>query len=495
MQVRLCAATTASGTDPVPAGKRLPFGWTASTVPAPGNGRRVLSFPGSASETVPEASTSVAFRLAVALDVRDERLVEVRSAKTDTRVGMLDIRYAPVFQVHSLELSLEDGQLLLDEGLALTMIRGEAPLWFFAVPPGTDAVSGTHMESPEILQPHILFSPRSTGTRERLLETVCSIGSVQSFGWEEGCVLDGLYDLAIAGQTRAEGAMKTHLAHFFTTDGSLSFESPRSEPIENRLITIEGTLPFAILARTTPGHPAISIATEFWDGMLSSGGRIQDKDMVSAEGSYTVAYPLASVAASRRDESSLRLAESALAELRRRRDALAHGEDLSLRRYDDGRLTFTNWARAYAWYLLGLVRTLSTLEHISGLEKADLEAEYERVAAIAIRRRLPNGLWSCFVDDADTGVETSGSAGIAAALAIGACAGLGDDTYQQVAFTSRDALMSYLTPDGMFSGVSQSNRGGESLQRSGYRVLSQMASGLLAQLVAACDLLTIRSNR
>ncbi|TVQ25491.1 MAG: glucuronyl hydrolase, partial [Spirochaetaceae bacterium] len=253
---------------------------------------------------------------------------------------------------------------------------------------------------------------------------------------------------------------------------------------ENRLTTIENTLPFAILGRTAPEHPAIAIATDFWNESLSEDGRIQDSDLVSAEGSYTVAYPLASVASSRRDSSAMLLARTALAELRRRRDCLTHGDDLSLRRYDDGRLTFTNWARAYAWYLLGLVRTLAIVEPLTGLDTTDLEAEYRRVASIALEKRLSNGLWSCFVDDADTGVETSGSAGIAAALAIGARMGIGDDAHTQAAYTALTELLSFLTPDGMLGGVSQSNRGGEPLQRSGYRVLSPMASGLLAQLMA-----------
>lgn len=45
----------------------------------------------------------------------------------------------------------------------------------------------------------------------------------------------------------------------------------------------------------------------------------------------------------------------------------------------------------------------------------------------------------------------------------------------------------YLTPDGMLTGVAQSNRGGISLQQSDYRVISQMGMGLMAQLAAALD--------
>ncbi|WP_437206165.1 hypothetical protein [Planctomicrobium sp. SH664] len=42
-----------------------------------------------------------------------------------------------------------------------------------------------------------------------------------------------------------------------------------------------------------------------------------------------------------------------------------------------------------------------------------------------------------------------------------------------------------LTPDGFLQGASQSNKGGEDLQRSEYRVIYQMGMGLMAQLLAA----------
>ena len=48
-----------------------------------------------------------------------------------------------------------------------------------------------------------------------------------------------------------------------------------------------------------------------------------------------------------------------------------------------------------------------------------------------------------------------------------------------------DTLWTCLTPDGLLTGVAQSNRGGEKLQRGSYRVLSQMGMGLMAQLDAA----------
>nr|WKN34271.1 hypothetical protein K4G66_17985 [Tunicatimonas sp. TK19036] len=47
-----------------------------------------------------------------------------------------------------------------------------------------------------------------------------------------------------------------------------------------------------------------------------------------------------------------------------------------------------------------------------------------------------------------------------------------------------NGLLTYLTSDGLLDGVAQSNRGGEALQRSDYRVISQIGMGLMAQLYA-----------
>ncbi len=99
--------------------------------------------------------------------------------------------------------------------------------------------------------------------------------------------------------------------------------------------------------------------------------------------------------------------------------------------------------------------------------------------------RQPDSLWTCFVDDPSTGPETSGSAGIAAAVAKAVKLKLAPTSALAASRETWVALTSYLAPDGFLRGVSQSNRGGEPLQRSGYRVISPMAMGLMGQLATA----------
>jgi rhamnogalacturonyl hydrolase YesR len=140
--------------------------------------------------------------------------------------------------------------------------------------------------------------------------------------------------------------------------------------------------------------------------------------------------------------------------------------------------------------MLGLTRVWGVLDGSSfaGLPgMSELRKEAERIADAVLRMRQPDGLWSCFLDRPETGIDTSGSAGIAAALAWGARYGLLSSDHLAPARAAHASLATYLTPDGLLTGVAQHNAGGEALQSGGYRVLSQMGMGLLAQLHAALD--------
>ncbi|NUQ13119.1 MAG: glycoside hydrolase family 88 protein [Gemmatimonadaceae bacterium] len=95
-----------------------------------------------------------------------------------------------------------------------------------------------------------------------------------------------------------------------------------------------------------------------------------------------------------------------------------------------------------------------------------------------------DGLWTCYAHRPETGPETSGTAGIAAALLLAHELGLAPASVQDVARRALQGLERYLSPDGFLHGVTQSNKGGEELQRSGYRVYLQMGLGLAVQLAA-----------
>ncbi|MDF2921239.1 MAG: hypothetical protein K0R57_153 [Paenibacillaceae bacterium] len=478
---------------PIPAGKRLPFGWQAFAVlPPHENPQPVLISWEQGSPGQKQADGAAYLRITVALDVREEKRVEVALAGSRRVIGCYDIRYAHLFQPFEILLSQEDAALALQEGVELRMTAGLEPLWLF--------YEQERSQPSALFVPHLLFSASISepGSMTSFLNRMLSLDSIQEFSWMGGCVLDGLWELegipGLASSTglSPRGVIERQLGHFFDEAGILTYENPRSEPVDGRITGIEVTLPFAVLAKVWPDHPSLQTALAFWDEHVNAEGSIQDGDTLSAEGSYTVAYPLAVLARQRNDP---RLAALAGKQLLIRRDKLIVGHDLYLRFHsrDGGAHTFRNWARAYAWYMLGLVRSLIELEGMAegtaGAEAGELAAlreEMSRIAAVAIGWQREDGLWPCFLDEPGVAPDTSGSAGIAAAIALAHRHGLPlPPDARASAERAERTLTRLLRPDGLLPGVAQSNRGGEALQRGDYRVLSQMGMGLLAQLYGA----------
>ncbi|RIK19189.1 MAG: hypothetical protein DCC53_14270 [Chloroflexi bacterium] len=407
----------------IPAGRRLTRGWAAFPL--------THDQPVALRWDTPPAAGAARLRVSVAIDERDARRVTVTLNGTGRTLGVLDIRYAHIFQPFELALSAGDASAAAEYGVTLHLGGGSTPLWLLHDPDG-------HHDLSRALMPHLL-GPVDSPASGAFIDRLASLDSLQFFGWQEGCVLVGLRDLAGCGllsADRADEAIRAHMAMFFDADGRLDYEDDWSRPRAGDIYGIECTLPFAVMAGVLPDHPAIHSALTFWRSLWEQhDGAIQDPDMLSAEGSYTVGYPLAVIGQQRGEPKWTAMA---LAQLRLRR-ALFDGERHALRILPDGTRTFVNWCRGVAWSLLG-----------------------------------PN-----------TPVDTSGSAGIAAALALAARHGWLPDTARAAASETLDALHSTLTPDGFLGGVAQVNKAGEGLQRDPYRVISQFGMGLMAQLMAA----------
>ncbi|MBU3113259.1 glycoside hydrolase family 88 protein [Clostridium lacusfryxellense] len=238
------------------------------------------------------------------------------------------------------------------------------------------------------------------------------------------------------------------------------------------------TFNIAVIAKVFPNHPSLDLAIEYWCSHINNEGSLQDGDMLSAEGSYTVAYPLAVLAKLRNRDD---LAKLAIRQLMIAKEKLADGDKLHLRTFSDNTHSFTNWGRAYSWYMLGLVHTIIELD--GRYDVNELKKEFVRISDLALSFQQKDGLWCCFVDDVSTLIDNSCSAGIAAAIALGIKNNILPNKYLIFVKSTLEALQTYFTPDGLLTGVAQSNKGGEELQRSGYRVISQMAMGLMALLV------------
>ncbi|NQX60468.1 glycoside hydrolase family 88 protein [Paenibacillus qinlingensis] len=461
----------------LPEGKQITRGWRAAHL---GEGQEQLSLLWHlhGDQLKQTAGQGSRLRITVALDYRDAQQVDVILRQSNEWIGAIDIRYAYVFQPFELLLTEKQTAAALHEGVRLELKGGKEPLWVF----------NAHHDEPErvLFAPHLLMGEPNSRIDEAL-NTMLSLSSLQPFGWMEGCVLDGLHSLQpILGEERVNPILDLHFSQFFNEQGELHYEDLHGRQADGTFTTIEATLPLAVIVKYRMNHPVILKALEFFEATgRRNGGAVIDEDMVSAEGSYTVAYPLAVMA---RQFNRQDMAEQAIAQILLRRDCLAREQHVYLRFHARSQEhTFRSWARAFAWYCLGLVKTCVELKdspfaNLAGI--AELEAEIIRVAQVALHWRQPSGLWSCFVDDSATGIDTSGSAGISAAFALAASRQLLPNTYMTIAKHNLLELSGYLSPDGILTGVAQHNAGGMELQRSGYRVYSQMGLGLWAQLYA-----------
>ena len=450
---------------PLPAGKREPFGWKTAAI---GAVPLVLAWPDFPADAKPAA-----MRLAVGLDVRDEKLIEAYLPASGRVLGTFDVRFGCIFQVFEIPLASADAADIRREGVALRLTKG-AELRIFTEGDGI----------PAALQPHLLVP----GTADALTEYFArmdSLACVQAFSWQEGCVLDGLLDLsALPAHAALKEAARRHLARV-VIGGKLVYVDTFSVPREGTAYGIEGTLPFAALAKLEPQSPLLEIALGSWAKRHDAQDAILDGQHTSSEGAYTVGYPLAVIARLRKDDA---LEQLALTQLRVRQARLFDGK-MFWRTSEprEGVVQKGNraWARGIAWQMLGFARTLRELKHRNDL--ADGIASFQQLAAWVLPYQRADGLWSVFVDQPELTPDTSGSAGIAAALAIGAQQGWLDTSAKTAAAKTLAGVQPHLTPDGFLGGVAQANKGGEGLQHGSYRVIYQIAMGLLAQLIAALE--------
>jgi Predicted unsaturated glucuronyl hydrolase involved in regulation of bacterial surface properties, and related proteins len=451
---------------------RAPFGWPMLRI-EPGESLRIN--PAAPATPAPAGGW---LRVTVSVDDREEKLLSVRLPSSARELGVMDLRFAHSLEPFHLALSADDYAEAARDGIVLTLTKATCALQLLASDLPPDAAPLAPVLVPEV----------ETDRLAAFSDRLASRASVQAFGWMEGCVLDALHDLHVAtGEPRWRAALDAHFALFVTPDHRLVYEDPRGRPSDGVIYGIEGALPFAQLAKIAPTeHPLLGLALRFFREKLAPDGGFAVPESITAEGSYTIAYPLAVLAQTRRDRELARLSANVL---RVRRESLRRPDGLWLRHHVDDTRTFRSWARGVAWYLLGLVRSI---EHLGDLaDVADLKAEFADAATWALEHQRADGLWGCYLDDDATPPDTSGSAGIAAAFARGVRAGLlPREVFVPASIRCRDALSAHLTPDGFLGGAAQSNRGGEALQRAPYRVLSPMAMGLMGQLVAALNLVS-----
>ncbi len=471
---RYVLAAESGRATPLPNGGYVPFEWGFGEVPpvgAPGNGNG-LKLTWNQPAAAP-ANSRATLRLTSATDVRENVEITVKTAVSGKFVGTFDIRFAMYLQPFELPVPATDLPAVLAEGVNLTMAAGSKPFWFFQNTTGSPSAPTTYL-------PHLLLYQQqpnvaATAWKDRLL----SLESVQTFGWMEGCVLDGLHELSITSPN-AKTVLAQHLDLFFGQN-SLVYANLNNQKAVGEINTVESILPFAILAQTNPAHPLLQTAIQFCEAHANAEGVIADgtgnNRTVKTEECYTVSYPLAVLAKTLNRPDLARLAiQTAYARV----TLLDKGTRIFQRGGEQETPVFENWSRGVVWYLLGLAKTLAYLPN--NAQTQPLKLVLQTAVNNVIAYQQPNGLWYCFMHEPETGLETSGTAGIAAALTYGHQKGLLPASVLDVVAKARKGLTAYFTPDGYLTGTAQGNKGGNALQRNGFRVISPYTLGFLAHL-------------
>lgn len=442
------------------------FGWRAFAVGA--EPVVLKGFDGGAS--IAEGA-DCRLRLTNAVDVRDDHAFEVTTPDGKS-IGTFVARFAALFQVQEMRLTVEQARAVLQQGVVLKMVKGSRPVWFFAPSPKARPV-------PDAVQlPHVMVALPGDPLPQ-LEQRLRGLVMLQGFGWQSGCVSEGLLDLA-EKRRDAElfAAVDRQLDMYFTVDG-VEFQSPRSNRVKDKVGGIEEPLPWATLARRRPDHPALEIARKFLTSPGISKELESPRTVLTTEGCYTAAYPMAMLArAMKRPE----LAALALRHLEARRRVNAQDDGIYQKTSAEGSRKLRNWARGVCWYFNGLVRTLQALDDAAAQKV--WQPEVQRVANLLMKHQRQDGLWGNFLHDPASVTDTSGSAGLAAALARAHSSGWLSDDARQAAQRTLTGLAKHLTPDGLLSGAAQSNKGGEELQKSDFRTIYQMGMGLHFQLMA-----------
>ncbi len=454
----------------MPENKTIPFNWQVAEVSANGTSIRL-----SWNKRI-KLGRHIRIRLTSATDVREQCALEISLAASMQKIGTLDVRFAHYMQPFELLVSNDQAQQVIAEGIVIKMIKGTKPFWFFVK-------AENNNEVPDAYLPHLLIADGSTDVdswKKRLL----SLASISTFGWMEGCVLDGISMMAKQDKS-ARRVLRQHLDKYFAGN-TLVYTNLNNLRSAEKISTVESILPFAMLALENPQHAMLQTAIDFCTDHANAAGVVADDKgenrRLKTEECYTISYPMAilSKILSRPD-----LEKMAIANLEARIQLLSDKDFI----YQNGKELeepgFGNWARGVGWYLLGLAKTLAVLP--SNEQTAPILAAFQRGAELAIRHQGTDGLWCCFLHQPETGIETSGSASIAAALAFGHLNKLLPLSCKEAAEKTLKGLRAYYTPDGFLTGTSQVNKGGESLQRNGFRVISPYTLGFIGILESSLN--------
>jgi hypothetical protein len=413
------------------------------------------------------SGTRLWLRLTVAVDIEEDLRLLLWADADPQRVLTWEIRKPCFWQIFEIELT----------GIR-EVLQGEPRLTIFLQSPDTCRL-WLYLDAPEAIHtPHLLASDEDEGSWKDLHRALCTSASLQPFGWLEGCVMDGI--AALRPDSEAQSALEEHWNYFIADCGNLSYLNPSGRRVHRELYSIESTLPFA-----NPPASGLDwdIILDFWNRNSLSNGLVADINVspvgkpssltgISAEGCYTVGYPMARLAGILEDPGLFTQAQVQLTE---RSKVLQQADAVFQKQYIGRDLYFPNWGRAVGWFLIGHGQTLREIPQ--DLWVPEPVENFRRLCELALKWQLDSGLWAVFIDR-DLPVDTSGSAAILGGLAIARSMDLIGAEVDSRISTGIDAMEQFISADGLLRGCAQLNRGGEELQVSPYRVIAPFAMGL-----------------
>jgi len=465
--VPLIPSDIAQSTLPIPDGHRVAFGYNYFSLPVGGEGLPLEC------GNIPAGFEGEAYlRLQVAIDTREEDEVEVYLGKSGRKVGQLSIWYPTGLQLFQSRLDC-DPRLLREEGIRLQQSDGKNTMYFVS----SLADNGSHL---------LLVDKNHKTEEKQWIRTLCSDRSLQPFGWTEGTGLDGLQELYVRGKDkRALKAVRSHLDKYLVDDKNLVYVDLWARPRDNTFTNLEAGLPFATIAQHQAHHPSVNLFIDFCKKRVDAGHKFLP-DKLSTEGCYTLAYPLTQLGKALKKPE---LFELALIELEHRIKYLADDKAV----YNIGSISKgtvaerQNWGRGFVWFLLGIVRSAEILQNESQfkghsrIEK--LKEAYRYYSKIALSHQRPDHSWGAYLDQPQTGFESSATAGLAAAFAHGHRIGWLSEFSKTDLNNVYQRLLKHVTPDGFLMDVTQHNAGSiDLLQKGTYRVIAQYSLGFMAHI-------------
>jgi unsaturated rhamnogalacturonyl hydrolase len=217
----------------------------------------------------------VYFRLTLASDLRTFQKFHVFTIDNQL-IDSIDLSLGTPFQPVQCKISKAYLSEVLDSGLKVQLKGPGVPVEVF---------TQTELGLDNFL-PHLLI-PGGQPAREAFFDKLASTACLTEYGWQEGCVLDGIALMADKAEDgrRYQQNLEKHLSLIFPDEDSINHDYEQ--------LSIEFTSCLAQLARHNPDHPEIEHVLAFWKSKTDTMGVVKDGNTIVVEGNYTVAWSLA----------------------------------------------------------------------------------------------------------------------------------------------------------------------------------------------------------